>query len=134
MIHLQMAELKGQLAAAHAELQANAAAVAEAASAQSQVDWLHARLQSSLEEVQVCTCSPTVRSFWLDCAYQIDRLCGPEQAALRSQNPNLPNSPRVASGPHTDPLSMPAPFPMCSLRAHCRWRHAQVVYEVRSGW
>lgn len=49
----QIAELKGQLAAAHAEIDASAAKVADAASVHSQIDWLHHRLQSSMEEIQV---------------------------------------------------------------------------------
>lgn len=48
-----MAELKSQLAAAHWEIDANAAKVADAASVHSQIDWLHSRLQSSMEEIQV---------------------------------------------------------------------------------
>lgn len=54
----QIAELKGQLAAAHAEVDANAARVADAASAHAQVDWLHSRLQSSMEEIQVSCTGP----------------------------------------------------------------------------
>ena len=49
----QVEALRGQLAAAHAELQSNAGALAEAEQAQSQIDWLHGRLLSATEEVQV---------------------------------------------------------------------------------
>jgi hypothetical protein len=59
-IRSQVAELKGQLAAAHAEIDASAAKVADAASVHSQIDWLHHRLQSSMEEVQVSTAGPCV--------------------------------------------------------------------------
>lgn len=53
LLSAQIAELKGQLAAAHAEIDAGAAKVADAASVHSQIDWLHNRLQSSMEEIQV---------------------------------------------------------------------------------
>lgn len=49
----QITDLKAKLAAARAEIDASAAAVADAASMHSQINWLHNRLQSSLEEVQV---------------------------------------------------------------------------------
>ena len=52
MLHAQITALKGQLAATHAEIDANAAKVADAASVHTQIDWLHKRLQSSMEEIQ----------------------------------------------------------------------------------
>lgn len=59
---VQIGVLKAELAAMQAEMQANAAVVAEAASARSQIDWLHNRLQSSIEEVQV-------QLLWRDAAH-----------------------------------------------------------------
>lgn len=50
---MQISQLKSQPAATHSEIDANAAKVADAASVHSQIDWLHSRLQSSMDVIQV---------------------------------------------------------------------------------